>query len=247
MVSITVISTILGIVLLGFKKDEFESSINAQSNYLDYPTIQSAVSFVDNNLKLKNYKTLAEFLSISEDQIKNFKSVSVSHIKRKVINTSSKTTSFNVIFTVFDTKQFENCEEILVKSFENNELIYSRIQSQKNRIELIINEIKQSIVQIDSIYLRVNEFMSGNSDSKRGNILTSPDDLSTNKIVLINSLYAHEEDLENTIAISIVNQTNDYKPLKNKWIYPLAFFFIGIILSLIYVFGLEVFKGIREL
>ncbi|MGB0390645.1 MAG: hypothetical protein ACPGD5_03690 [Salibacteraceae bacterium] len=245
--AITFLCVILGFVLLGLKKDEFESSINAQSSTLDYPTIQSSIGFIDKNLKIKNYKTISSFLGLPEDHMRNLKSISVSHLKRKTINTNSIITSFNVVFTVYNTDLFETCPEILHKSFNNNKHISSRLQSQRKRLEYSIKEISTSINQVDSISVLVKNLLVNNSGKMIGNIITSPDEIASNKIALVNSLASHQEALENTQAVNILNQTNDFNPLKSKWIYPLAFLFIGLILSLIYVFIIEVYKGIREL
>lgn len=197
----------------------------------------------------KSYNLLAEELNISLSTAANINDIVYLNYHRNINPHDSidQAEFFRIAIAVYDVSVLDSLNETFQNYLENNEYALTRKALSKNRMERMVAQISNDIVELDSLKLVVAASLMPMSKGQGGFIFGEPADpisVYDKQISLLESKIEYEDQLRVMDNIQIVTRFTPFeKPVQPNALFLLRF---GLIFGFLIGYVMAISKAIRK-
>jgi uncharacterized protein involved in exopolysaccharide biosynthesis len=231
----------LGITAYKLIPNTYKSRLIIQSAYLPNPEHIQIISNWSQLLKKKQYDDLAEILHCRKEILPTLKKLSATEIQK--VFTPNNPNGFYIDVDVTDNAVLKELQEALVYGLQNNEYVKLRVESRKNNLRFLIDQVSAEIAKLQSNKEEIENILKGKGKSSSSLIV---DGFNINKqlIEMNEKLIGYKEDLKFANAVHVLQSfIPARKPSDPKLISLLA---IGLILFTGLAYLIALFTSVNQ-
>lgn len=208
------------------------------------------VNYLEQSVQSENYDLLKSKLNVSEDAAKSMRSISAIAAPDKESgkdDLSDRTNWFEIHLEVYNIAYLEEVKKGLLYLFENNKYISGRLTTKRSQLSVLIDSYNRKLAEIDTmdsqaslVRAKVGEVLIVNTEHAQ----------QVDYMQLLRERSRLEEELSLLNAATFMNEGNAFELSRGTSFfavaYGIAFFFIGLLLSILYLLYNKLKQRISE-